>query len=337
MSSVSEIAPPPAWSATFPPSAEITIAVYGAQARRSGDLAEWRSWIDGSVQRSNGPDVRERAQFIDAAGWLNEVHILYWRDPRDHAVWASSDAIASWWGHEDRLSGPVGVWREVASVPSARFETILSEPAIRIGSGKIAPQVEGPIKAHGYWGSMRDRLPVSRSDALDSNWGDALPKRATGTTRGRRIAVEAPANLALIRSGQDASLCSPEELVEYRRSIRPVLERGMDYLRDHPVESGCCACRFMTELEEGDAPSSRTFGFAWFLTLGQLESWSKSHPTHLAIYNVFSRYAQKRGTDLLLRLWHEVAVIPVGGGTFEYANCHDRTGLLGFFPQSDVN
>ncbi|MBA2935750.1 phenylacetaldoxime dehydratase family protein [Sphingomonas sp. CGMCC 1.13654] len=333
----SKTAPPPAWSATFAEKAEITVALYGAQARSPSDLGAWRMWIGAAVEQANGPDVCERARFVDAAGWMNEVLILYWRDPLEHRAWLSSAAIVSWWGHDDRVLGPVGIWREIVVVPSARFETILSEPAIRIGSGRIAPQVEGPIKTHGYWGSMRDRLPVSRHDALESDWGEALAVRASGDGSGRRISVRAPANLALIRSGQDASLCSVEEFSEYQRSIRPVLERGMDYLRDHPLESGCCACRFMTEVEKDGEPSERSFGFAWFLTLGDLERWSKSHPTHLAIYNVFSRYAQAQGADLQLRLWHEVAVIPAGGATFDYVNCHDRTGLLGFFPQTDAS
>ena len=69
----------------------------------------------------------------------------------------------------------------------------------------------------------------------------------------------------------------------------------MNFLRDNPEGTGCCSCRFMEEVEDDGQKSARSFGFAWFLTLGHLERWAKSHPTHLAIYNRFSAFAKKRG------------------------------------------
>lgn len=327
--------PPPAWSATFSRSASpLVIATYGAQARDAAALDPFLRWLDEAAGQQSGPEVSERARFTDAAGYVNEVRVAYWRDPRRYADWASSEIVSAWWEHRDRTSGPVGLWREVAAVPSERFETILSSPAITIGSGRLADDVEGPIKAHGYWGSMRDRLPISRTDALLSPYGDELASHRASHGSGRRIVVTPPMNLALIRSGQDSSRSSPDELDEYQGRIRPVLEKGMNFLRDSPQETGCCSCRFMEEVEGSGEISARSFGFAWFLTLGHLERWSKSHPTHLAIYNGFSAFAKRRGPSLKLDLWHEVAVLPDGASMFEYVNCHDRTGLLGFFDQT---
>jgi len=34
------------------------------------------------------------------------------------------------------------------------------------------------------------------------------------------------------------------------------------------------------------------------------------------------------GDAMQLRLWHEVMVLPAAQ-SFEYINCHDRTGLMG--------
>ena len=311
----------------------LTIAIYGAQARKEADLEEFRAWAERVNLPNGGRGVTERARFVDKAGWLNEVRLSYWRDAHAFSEWQSSEAVCSWWEHQDRLEAPVGVWREIIDVPTERLETILSAPTIRVGSGRVADFVEGPIEEHGYWGSMRDRLPISKSDPLLSAWGEELQPRAGDDASGRRIIVDVPGNIALIRSGQDAARCSPEELQEYTRSILPVLKKGMDYLRDHPVETGCCCCRFMNEIEVNSAPSARSFGFAWFLTLDHLERWSKSHPTHLAIYNVFSKFAAHRGSDLGLELWHEVAIVPAERRVFEYVNCHSQTGMLGFFDQ----
>lgn len=330
--------PPPAWSAAFSPAAStLVIATYGAQARNADELRPFLRWLDEAADQEFGPEVSERARFTDAAGYINEVRVAYWRTPQGYADWASSGSVSSWWDHSDRTSDAVGIWREVIAVPSNRFETIFSSPAITIGSGRLADHMEGPIEAHGYWGSMRDRLPASRTDRLVSDYGDELvAHRATGGI-GQRVIVEAPANLAFIRSGQDSAQCADDETDEYQRRIRPVLQNGMNFLRDNPQETGCAACRFMEEVEDSGEASARSFGFAWFLTLGHLERWSKSHPTHLAIYNGFSAFAQRRGPSLKLNLWHEVAVLPDGPSTFEYVNCHDRTGLLGFFDETRLN
>ncbi len=329
------IKPPPAWSATFSRAeSTLVIATYSAQAMDAADLEPFLSWVEEAIERDSGPDVSERARFTDAAGYVNEVRVAYWRDPQSFADWAASGIVSDWWEHPDRTSGPAGIWREVVAVPSNRFETIFSSPAITIGSRRIADDIEGPIEAHGYWGSMRDRLPVSRHDALLSAFGEELlpPEGSRGT--GRRIIVGAPANLTLIRSGQDTAQCPSDELAEYQDVIRPVLEKGMNFLRDNPEQTGCCSCRFMEEVEDSGETSARSFGFAWFLTLGHLERWAKSHPTHLAIYNRFSAFAKKRGPSLKLSLWHEVSVVPDGASTFEYVNCHDRTGLLGLFDEN---
>ena len=329
------VAPPPAWSATFsPPGSTLVIATYGAQARDAAELEPFLRWLDEATNQESGPGVSERARFTDVAGYVNEVRIAYWRDPRSFAKWAASSRVVDWWEHPSRTSGSVGTWREVVAIPSERFETILSSPSITIGAGRMASGVDGPIEAHGYWGSMRDRLPVSRKDPLISAYGDELPARRTSHGPGRRIFVRPPENLALIRSGQDSSECPPDELEEYQRKIRPVLEKGMNFLRDNPEEAGCCSCRFMEEVEDSGEVSARSFGFGWFLTLGHLERWSKSHPTHLAIFNGFSAFAKRRGPSLKLHLWHEVAVLPDGASTFEYVNCHDETGLLGFFDET---
>jgi hypothetical protein len=109
----------------------------------------------------------------------------------------------------------------------------------------------------------------------------------------------------------------------------------MTFLRDHPEETGCCDLRFAEELEADGSPTKRTFGFGLFLTLGHLERWAATHPTHLQIFGTFGKMVQRYGSSLKLRLWHEVSVLPSQGQTFEYLNCHPETGLLPYFAAQD--
>ena len=91
--------------------------------------------------------------------------------------------------------------------------------------------------------------------------------------------------------------------------MQPVLKAGMAFLRDRGDEVNCYSCRYMTQIDE---PTENTFGLAFFKTLGDLEGWAHSHPTHLAIFNTFMEIAPKYGPELQLRLWHEVSVLPAG-------------------------
>jgi hypothetical protein len=177
---------------------------------------------------------------------------------------------------------------------------------------------------------MRDRIPAAAASALDSPFGPALVHRAKTETRGRRIHVVPPENLALIRSGQDWSDCRGEELATFQAAIRPAWEAGMDYLLKNPIDSGCVEMRATDEMTADGLRVKRSAGVGYFLTPGHLERWAESHPTHLAIFRSFIGMAMKL-KEIDIRLWHEVAVLPAAGQAFEYVNCHGETGLLPFF------
>ncbi len=323
------VAPPPAYRRPLP-QASITISYLGVQAEDAVNLALPLAVLADALRKENGPAVVERARFTDGAGYENQIFIAYWLRRDDFDRWFSR--LQPWWEAAEREAGAVGMWREVVSVPTARFENIFSSPVFAVGSGRLAPAAEGPIEAHGYWGSMRDRLAASADDPLSGSEQVIEMPRDGGATRGRRVAVSLPPNLALIRSGQDTSRCLGEERAEYEQLILPVLGKGMDFLRDHPGETGCVSSRFLQELDADGQPTARSFGHAMFLSLADLERWSETHPTHLAIFHRFSAFARRRGPDLKLDLWHEVAVPEAGHGLFEYVNCHAATGLLRLAP-----
>lgn len=105
----------------------------------------------------------------------------------------------------------------------------------------------------------------------------------------------------------------------------------MDYIDTNKVATGCCAMRMMFNLDNDGNELDESSVLAYFLSLGHLERWSHAHPTHLDIYHhaiaMMRKYQEKRE----VRTWHEVFVLPSGGGLFEYINCHPGTGLLPFF------
>lgn len=206
------------------------------------------------------------------------------------------------------------------------------------------------VQEHGYWGSMRDRLPLSQTDELSGikkaqappvpppppaaaeEYKSSSPGSSSVTIgKGRRVVVPGQKNLAVIRSGQDWSGTTPEERKLYLESMQPVLEKGMGFLRDHGEEVGCYSCRFMEIVDpETGKPDGidRTFGLAYFDELASLEGWSKEHPTHLAIFGGFFQYAQKLANNVTLRVFHEVMVLEEGQQYFEYVGCHEGTGML---------
>ncbi len=319
------IKPPPAYQRPLP-SPSIVISTFGVQSREPSRLGPVLALLSERFRSGDGPAVVERARFIDGAGWENEVFIAYWLQHDDFDHWFSG--LRPWWDALDRETADVGVWREIVHVPTSRFENIFSSPDFSVGTGRLVPGSVGPIQANGYWGSMRQRLAIAATDPLRGS--GHIPGAATQpeATRGRRVTVQAPRNLAIIRSGQDTSRCAPDERAEYEAAILPVLGAGMDYLRDHPDKSGCVCSRFLQELDPTGHPTARSFGYAMFLSLGDLERWSAEHPTHLAIYHRFSAFAKRRGPGLKLDLWHEVAVVEPEHAPFEYVNCHSATGLL---------
>jgi aldoxime dehydratase len=196
----------------------------------------------------------------------------------------------------------------------------------------LGTQFVGPVAEHGYWGGARDRIPRSGQSELSA---EATLASRPRDTLGRCVVIEPPEQLCLIRSAQDSTDCSGREAELLDSSVFPVLVEGMRYLSEHPVETGCYSCRLMEELSPGVAARPRTFAVAQFVSLGHLERWAASHPTHLRIFDRFLAMAAELGPAMRLRLWHEVFVLPRGAGRFEYLNCHPGTGLLPFLEAVD--
>ena len=285
-----------------------------------------------SSHGDDAPSNVESATFVDRSERRNLISVAYWTDPARYRKW--NHRFEQWWNDAARQHDREGYFREVLTVPKERFETILSYDYL-VGVAKVGGPVIGPIREHSYWGSMRDRLAVSAGDDLISDYGEGLPHSEAKTTSGRRLRVKVPANLAVIRSGQDWTNCAGPELAFYDKSVHPTLIEAMRFLRDHPDETGCCDLRFANEIDGDGKLLHKSFGLGFFLSLAHLEKWAAGNSMHLTIFSRFGKMIRDYGSGLKLRLWHEVSVLPGTDQVFEYINCHSQTGLLPYFPSEE--
>ena len=271
--------------------------------------------------RDDGPISREHAVHTDEQGFDNQVIIAYWDDAEAYGRWFQE--------HRDALIGaglgPAGHGRWIeAFAPEARgFETLYSSNTFPEGAARVATGgYSGEIQEHGYWGSMRDRLPIAQTEALEPA-GDPFVPDNSGIVR-----VEPHHNLAVIRSGQDWSLCEDSELASYFGDVEPQLKAGMDFLTTEGASIGCYANRYMTSSDGDGTVLEQSFGLSFWHSLEDMERWAESHPTHVAIFMAAMKFLQANA-GAKLRLSHEVAVVSRDQQYYEYNNCHSTTGMLG--------
>jgi aldoxime dehydratase len=318
-------APYPAWMSRFDEGgAPLVIAYFGAQHPDEVPPEALLS-IKGMLLADPAPPHWIEAQCRDGAGHDTRIIIAYWHDDGRFTRWRQVSGFDQWWANPAREAESVGRFLEVATPPLERLEIAYSPPHVPEGAGNLQNRVSAcPVAEHAYWGSARDRIPASQTDPLE---GSATP--LTVTRDGARVRVHPGRNVCMIRSGQDWSDTTGDERAIYLDRVQPRLVEGMTYLRDEGRPIGCLSCRYMRVLDDSGGVREKTFGQAYFTSLGALERWAEHHPTHLAIFGTFIREMAPLGDAMQLRLWHEVMVLPAEAQSFDYINCHDRTGLLG--------
>lgn len=273
------------------------------------------------------PDETNRGLFVDETGAANITWIAYWFDPTRYERWAAQPAVMSFWSSRVG-TGDVGYWRESARVPAQCIDTLYTthDPHAFDQTGIARHGTMVVCSQHDYWGAVRDRLPALGDEDLRPDREAYRP--TTVPTRGRRISITAPANVCMARHHEDWRN-APQFGQVYLAEVAGVKEAGTRHLARHP-EIGCITSRAI----EGQSPAGSAIGRAdavtWFLSLDDLLSWARSDPSHLAIYAAFFKAATQiqEGQVWDVPMWHEVFVVPKGGVTSEYINCHNRTGFL---------
>lgn len=316
--------PYPLYSARFGEGvSSLVCAFFGVQSPQplTGEAKEASAGMWELCSDTDGPMSRERAVHTDEQGFDNKVIIAYWADAEAFGRWFKK--------HRDALIGadmePAshGRWIEVFSPETRGFETLYSSNTFPEGAARVAAGgFSGEIQEHGYWGSMRDRIPAAQTEALDP-----LGSPSAATSAGI-VRVQPHDNLAIIRSGQDWSLCGDAERASYLGDVEPQLRAGMDFLTLEGVSIGCYTNRYMTSSDGDGRLLDQTFGLSFWHSLADMERWAESHPSHVMIFAAAMTFL-RANADTRLRLSHEVAVVSSDQQYYEYNNCHSTTGMLG--------
>lgn len=321
----------PGWSAVVSPAQErVAIGYFGVQAKGSEAMPSAEAALIAIRQmfgEADGPDRYELARYTDAAGYDNLTLVAYWLDDAIFARWDSHPDRVVWWNDPQRLDDGVGYFREIFTPSAAGFETLIGDPARLVGlSAAIAVATEQPIREHAYWGGMRDRLGRAQIDALAPA---GLPRSSDADGSSRRIKLTGSENVAVIRSGQNWSMTQDAERTLYLGNVEPALRSGMMFLRDQGHAIGCYSNAYMQVRSDDGRDQPETFGYGIWRSLADLEAWSASHPTHLAIVDAFMGLLGACDNVSAVNLYHEVYVLKSDEQHYEYINCHPGTGMLG--------
>lgn len=325
------------YSVRFPEGVrEVVCAYIGIQGVDAAGAAgtDFCARLSQALPAADGPDAFDWADYVDTAGVANTFCVAYWLDPSRHDRWVAGSAFGAWWQMPAREAEATGYWMEIHRVPLDRMETI----AFREYPGGIARCPDGAMTAmseSGYFGAMRDRIPLAAYDTMDSPLGTAVPTPQARATRGARWRVQVPENLVCIRSGVSWEKCQAEQRAAYDNVMRPTLDRGMENLRAQGLETGCFTLRQVQLVELAGARLPQAYSQGYFQSLQHLEKWCHYHPTHLAIYKQAMADRKHYAERLELRTYHEVFVLPRTGQHFEYVNCHPATGLAAFFEATE--
>lgn len=315
------VPPYPAMVARFPENMEQVVMVsLGIQF--PGDqppaiASQAQHCLKAALNSEGGPTYWDESSFVDQQGYTNLIAIAYWTAPAQYQGW--KDQWMSEWT-QGAFEG-LGTFIEVLQPGMNRFETLFSAHS-QEGAANCTDTLSPPMQEHGYWGSMRDRLPLSQTDAMSASGTPTL------ISDGHYQRVTGHENLCLIRSGQDWSATQGKERDLYLNEVEPVLQAGMDFLEREGLTVGCFNSRYMRIRQPDGQLTDRSFGLSLWNDLADLEAWAKSHPTHLNIFSAAMAYLGEYGPDAQLRLYHEVCVVQADEQVYEYFNCHPATGML---------
>ena len=299
------------------------IALQYRDGERQDDVTALQSQIDTCLVGASAPWRREQCTHVDAFGYRNDVTVAYWQHREDFQLWRQRADVVEW----ADAAHPFGVWIEALTCPIPQMETSYSTAEPAWGLAPRCPVHLDPD--HGYFGAMRDRIPAAEDRGLAAEV-DRLPERdLEQDTEGRHLRVDLPGNVCFIRTVQGWRDCGPEQQADYEKILAPVYRAGVEFLRDNPRDTNCVSARLVDMLDSRAQIQTQTL--AWFLGLEYLERWAHEHPTHHAILNGMTAFAERYDMNVELVLGHEVYVAPQGYSHAEYSNCHPATGFLRFF------
>jgi hypothetical protein len=310
-------------------SSGLRVAFFGAEADSADGLRTHplNDWVARCLRdHPSGPSSVDQGEVIVPQTRATLVLAAYWPNDGRFGRWAGDPDVDAWWTDPARLHGPHGSWREFLHVPWERCETSYWRDFPR-GLG-LCPELSlYPTPYCGYYGAMRDRLPAAAVDPLAPERDTPVAPRAGRKGFGERWLMDPPGNIAVIRGGASWAMMDPGQRTDYEETLKVALHEGMSYLATENIASGCLSMRFMRTVDADGTEQPEEHALGFFRSLADLERWAEQHASHRAIYLGAKARLRRYGSANQLRTWHEVFVLPIGGGRCEYVNCHPDTGL----------
>lgn len=162
--------PFPAYTARFPKSLDgLVMAIIGFQwPAKTPCPDESQNDLLRFVRQRLGvatPQYWDLVSSLDKENYQNLAILAYWRSWDDFDLWMNQSGFNAFW--RELMPGRlVGWFKEVFSPSADRFETVFSSNDTAEGVAHMRESISGQLQEHVYWGSMRDRLPASQTDAL---------------------------------------------------------------------------------------------------------------------------------------------------------------------------
>ncbi len=320
--------------------AQIVFAQFGVQGPTAESGTAFIAELRRLFTQADGPRVVERCHHRDAAGYYETILMAYWLDTAAFRQWLDRPEVLSWW-RDLPSQGELGFWREILTPDADRFGFLGFGLSGKRRFGCTHAAASKPSGNWGYWGGYRDRFAASKTDHFESDFLAEIAPVAGRVTRGKRLRIHAPDNLCFVREGADTStVVDPRERDGWETRVKPVFQKFVAYLRDNPSLSGAIALRDTIEQNvETGADFQKHNTLIYFLSLRHMERAARTQPSHLALYHTYMEMLDQLGAAEVsseLLVWAEAHILPRGSGDFEYVNCHERTGLLAYFPIEEI-
>ncbi|KAH7171398.1 heme-containing dehydratase protein [Dactylonectria macrodidyma] len=295
------------------------------------------SWLH--HQDNERPQASESFTLLDGHDEKNTIiWVCYWRDEEAYKKSLTRLNLGSLYSDLPVAGrGSIGIWQERFSTNTSRLETNYSGLDYLPGLARLPETSTAEHSLSAYWGAARDRIPDSAHDLFEGT--DAVGPKTVPVGLGQHLVGTNYHNLVHIRSGQFWENCDAIESAAYEEKLEPTLRDGLQFLWDNPEEGGAVGLRYLQNTDttsteaQDDRKESCVTGF--FTSLGRLESWAKTHKSHLAIFRGALAHAKLFGDARKFRTWHEVSVLNEGDAKFEYINCVPETGVISFIPLVD--
>ncbi|KAF4467045.1 Phenylacetaldoxime dehydratase [Fusarium albosuccineum] len=335
--------PIPRWNLALPSGTTHVYTAYIGVQKHSDDQAaiqarseavtaiqEWRNGED-------GPSASESFSLEDGADIEGTtIWVCYWLDESKYKQSIEKLSLPSIYA---KLAAPgrasIGLWRESFATEFPRLETNYSGLDYLPGLARLPGATTAEHELSAYWGAARDRIPASAYDLFPQS-ADTIPPETIPRGVGQHLTGTNVENIAHIRSGQFWENCGQEEADSYDRKLEPTLRAGLSYLWDNPRDTGALGLRYLRNEDLSTSsrvrPRKETCGAGFFTSLKTLETWAKTHRSHLAIYKGAMAHYKTFGDRRRLRTWHEVSVLRAGDAQFEYLNCLPKTGVIQGIP-----